>query len=153
MPTVPRIARVCAGSRVSRPATRTRPDAGRRRAFRCRASVDLPEPFGPTMATYSPGSMRRETPRSTAGPARAAASRSCGTPVSGPDPADAAYEKWISSQTISGSAIRLRENGRRPRHRCARLRDLRHAHELVDLMRNRDVAGPDRDDRHPRPGV
>ena len=41
----------------------TVPDAGRSSPTRCLTSVVLPEPFCPTMATRSPGSMDSETPR------------------------------------------------------------------------------------------
>ena len=48
--------------------SRTRPAAGRRRPLRCLTSVVLPEPFWPTIATVSPGSIAGETPRSASTP-------------------------------------------------------------------------------------
>ena len=42
-------------SRVSSPAMRTVPDAGRKRPFRSLVSVVFPAPFWPTMPTTSPG--------------------------------------------------------------------------------------------------
>ena len=45
------------------PAIETRPAVGRSRPFQCRTSVDLPEPLRPTIATRSPVSIERSTPR------------------------------------------------------------------------------------------
>ena len=36
--------------------------------FKCSSKVDLPEPFGPSSATHSPGAMRKLTPRNASVP-------------------------------------------------------------------------------------
>ena len=61
-------ARGPAASRMSAPSSRTRPLVGRRRPLRCFTSVVLPEPFWPTIATDSPGSIASDTPRSASTP-------------------------------------------------------------------------------------
>ena len=47
------------------PSTRIFPDDGARNPARLRSRVDLPQPFGPTMAVTVPGPASRPTPRST----------------------------------------------------------------------------------------
>ena len=47
---------------VSRPATSTRPAAGRRRPEASFTSVDLPQPLGPTMLVTAPAGMAAESP-------------------------------------------------------------------------------------------
>ena len=44
---------------MSSPSRSTRPDVGSSRRLSIRASVDLPEPLGPTKATFVPGSISR----------------------------------------------------------------------------------------------
>ena len=53
---------------MARPSSRTSPAAGRSSPMRCLTSVVLPEPFCPTMATGSPGSIDSETPRTASTP-------------------------------------------------------------------------------------
>ncbi len=48
---------------ISTPSTKTQPPVGLSSPAMMPSSVDLPEPEGPTMATISPGVMRRLMPR------------------------------------------------------------------------------------------
>ncbi len=64
----------CARSRevkeaVSRPATSTRPAAGRRRPAASFTSVDFPQPLGPTMLVTAPAGMAAESPSMKGAPA------------------------------------------------------------------------------------
>ena len=57
-------------SLMSTPWTRIRPEVGSASRTRSLASVDLPEPVAPTMATRDPGSATADTSRSTGTPGR-----------------------------------------------------------------------------------
>ena len=48
---------------IGSPRNRTAPSRGDRRPAIVLSSVDLPAPFGPMIATISPASTRRPTPR------------------------------------------------------------------------------------------
>ena len=61
-------ARTTVRSAVSAPSIETRPSAGRSRPSRCLTSVVLPDPFWPTIATASPGSIASDTPRTASTP-------------------------------------------------------------------------------------
>src|SRR5947209_10751083 len=147
MPTVWRIRLTPAGSRVSIPRTRTVPRWGRSSAFRWRARVDFPEPLGPMIARCSPRWTASESPRRTRG--------------SGVRGEGALYENSTALQTISGSGIRRcglrpcaageRVAGRRGID-AARLDEVGHPDELVDLVGNRHIPRSDRHDGDPRPG-
>ena len=54
--------------RAGSPKSVTSPLVGRSRPSASRSSVVLPPPFGPAIATNSPGSTRRSTSASTRGP-------------------------------------------------------------------------------------
>ena len=62
MPASLRISHRCALSLVSMPSTQTVPSVGNRSAFKCLASVDLPDPLWPRTAMNWPGCTSRSTP-------------------------------------------------------------------------------------------
>lgn len=63
MPTVRRISRSLSSSAVLIPSTSTSPSVGVRMAFKCFASVLLPEPLWPSTATKLPFSISMLTPQ------------------------------------------------------------------------------------------
>ena len=66
IPTFWRISNSLSSSAVEMPSTVTVPAAGSKMALKCLASVDLPQPFAPSTATYSPRRTPSDSP-STAG--------------------------------------------------------------------------------------
>ena len=62
MPTFWRMSNSLSSSAVDISSTYTVPACGSRMALKCLASVDLPHPFAPNTATYSPRFTRSERP-------------------------------------------------------------------------------------------